>query len=186
MKIPSSEHGENMMRTCCVHKLVFVFVLTFRTTYVHNMFYRCSPHVLSLEFSCTELVNSMDNLLSYCGLANARISTSEKDLPVQKSMMQLYKNEQCNITNIRKNVLLKRKCTKIDTYASPKCFQLLLDIDPLGQTKIMMVSALFWIEFVMSSTFLNSWDFLTANIFESGPMPTPWKSLLPSGTLGQN
>ena len=85
----------------------------------------------------------MDNLLSYCGLANARISTSEKDLPVQKSMMQLYKNEQCNITNIRKNVLLKRKCTKIATYASPKCFQLLLDIDPLGQTKIMMVSALF-------------------------------------------
>ena len=25
---------------------------------------------------------SMDNLLSYCGLADARISTSEKDLPV--------------------------------------------------------------------------------------------------------
>ena len=24
----------------------------------------------------------MDNFLSYCGLANARISTSEKDLPV--------------------------------------------------------------------------------------------------------
>jgi hypothetical protein len=25
----------------------------------------------------------MDNLLSYCGLVDARISTSEKDLPVQ-------------------------------------------------------------------------------------------------------
>jgi hypothetical protein len=92
MKIPSSEHGgehdENMMRTCCVHKLVFVFVLPFRTTYVSTqhvlpMLYPCSPHVLSLEFSCIELVNSMDNFLSHCGLDNARISTSEKDLPVQ-------------------------------------------------------------------------------------------------------
>ena len=43
------------------------------------MFY---PHVLSLEFSCTELVNSTDNLLSYCWLVNARISTPKKDLPV--------------------------------------------------------------------------------------------------------
>ena len=33
MKITSSEHGENMGRTCCVHRLFFVFVLTFRTTY---------------------------------------------------------------------------------------------------------------------------------------------------------
>ena len=44
----------------------------------------CTQHVLSLEFSCTELVsgNSMNNLLSYCGLVDARISASEKDLPV--------------------------------------------------------------------------------------------------------
>ena len=54
MKIPSSEHGENMRRTCSVQK--WFFVLTFRTTYMHNMFCPCSPHVLSLEFSCTELV----------------------------------------------------------------------------------------------------------------------------------
>ena len=46
------------------------------------MFSPWSPHVLSLEFSYTELVNSMDNLLSYSRLVNARISTSEKDLPV--------------------------------------------------------------------------------------------------------
>ena len=39
--------------------------------------------------TCTELVifmywtrNSMNNLLSYCGLVDARISASEKDLPV--------------------------------------------------------------------------------------------------------
>ena len=59
MKIPSLKHGENMRRTCCVQKLVFVFVLTFRTTYVNNMLSPCSPMfspVLSLEFSCNELV----------------------------------------------------------------------------------------------------------------------------------
>ena len=41
--------------------------------------------------TCTELVvfiywtlNSMKNLFSYCGLVGARISASEKDLPVYK------------------------------------------------------------------------------------------------------
>jgi hypothetical protein len=38
--------------------------------------------ILSLEFSCIELVNSMDNLLSYCGLVDAKIRASDKDLPV--------------------------------------------------------------------------------------------------------
>ena len=54
MKIPSSEHGENMKRTSCAHKSFFV--LTFRTTHVNNMFFPCSLHVLNLEFSCTEMV----------------------------------------------------------------------------------------------------------------------------------
>ena len=40
--------------------------------------------VLSLEFSCIELIhNSMNNLLSYCGLVDAKIRASDKDLPVQ-------------------------------------------------------------------------------------------------------
>ena len=32
--------------------------------------------------ACSFHVNSMNNLLSYCGLVDARISASEKDLPV--------------------------------------------------------------------------------------------------------
>ena len=32
---------------------------------------------------CSFYGNSMNNLLSYCGLIDARISASEKDLPVQ-------------------------------------------------------------------------------------------------------
>ena len=72
-----------MGRTCCVHKLFFVLVLTFRTTYAHNMFYPCSkPRTtrfrLSLQFSCMYLTcNSMHNLMSYFGLVDARISASK-------------------------------------------------------------------------------------------------------------
>ena len=38
----------------------------------------CSPHVLSLEFSSCKSVN---NLSSYCGLVDAKIRASDKDLP---------------------------------------------------------------------------------------------------------
>ena len=41
MKIPSSEH---VVYTNCF----FVFVLTFRTIYVHNMFSTCSQHVINM------------------------------------------------------------------------------------------------------------------------------------------
>ena len=33
----------------------------------------------------------MDNLLSYCGLTNARMSTSEKDLPLHTYIMKVQK-----------------------------------------------------------------------------------------------
>ena len=45
MKIPSSEHFENVLRSCCVQELFFVFVLIFRTIYVHNIFTTCSQYV---------------------------------------------------------------------------------------------------------------------------------------------
>ena len=45
---------------------------------VHNMFF---PG-LSLEFSCIELLSSMSNVSSYCGLVDAKIRASDKDLPV--------------------------------------------------------------------------------------------------------
>jgi hypothetical protein len=85
MKIPSSEHGENLMRTCWEH---VVYTNCFLFWHSEQFVYPWSPHVLSLEFSCAKLVNSMDNILSYCGLVNARISTSEKDLPVFQPIVQ--------------------------------------------------------------------------------------------------
>ena len=39
MEIPSSEHRENIL---CTQIVFFIFVLTFRTLYVHNMFSTCS------------------------------------------------------------------------------------------------------------------------------------------------
>ena len=64
MKIPSSEHGENMSCT----EIVFD---------IQNNF--CTQHagILSLQFSWT-----MNNLSSYCGFVNAKIRASDKDLPV--------------------------------------------------------------------------------------------------------
>ena len=51
---------------------------------VHYMF---SPG-LRLELSCIELViNSMNNLLSYCGLVDAKIRASEKDLLVTQFLV---------------------------------------------------------------------------------------------------
>ena len=38
----------------------------------------CTHHVVNLYFSG----NSMNNLLSYCGLIDARMRASEKDLPL--------------------------------------------------------------------------------------------------------
>ena len=61
MKIPRSEHGENIGRTW-VELVVHINCSgcknknNFCTQHVFLMFSSCSPHVLSLEFSCTELV----------------------------------------------------------------------------------------------------------------------------------
>ena len=53
--------AQNIGRTCCVHKLLWISKLK-QKQFVYTT---CSPHVLSLEFSCIELVNSMNNPLSY-------------------------------------------------------------------------------------------------------------------------
>ena len=55
----------------------FLF-LTFRTIYVHNIFLTCSE----LGIFMYRTRNSMNKLLSYCGLVDPRISASDKDLPV--------------------------------------------------------------------------------------------------------
>ena len=43
----------------------------------------CTQHILNLYFS----ENSMNNLLSYCGLTDARMRASEKDLPVKTFLL---------------------------------------------------------------------------------------------------
>ena len=64
----SSVHENSKLRTCWEHVVYlncfFVFVLTFRTIYVHNMFSTCSELVIFMYWTR----NSMNNLSSYCGL----------------------------------------------------------------------------------------------------------------------
>ena len=57
--------------TCSVQKLFYCFCFDIQ----NNI---CTQHVVNLYFSG----NSMHNLLSYCGLTDARMRASEKDLPV--------------------------------------------------------------------------------------------------------
>ena len=70
MKIASSEHVVYINCSECQNKKQFVY-----TT--------CSELVVFMYWTW----NSMNNLLSYCGLVDARISASEKDLPVWKQDM---------------------------------------------------------------------------------------------------
>ena len=58
----------------------FVFVLTFKTIHI------CTQHVVNLYFSW----KSMNNLSSYCGLTDARMRASEKDLPVLSKFQNNY------------------------------------------------------------------------------------------------
>ena len=49
MKIARAEHQQNICRTCCLHKFVFCFCFNIQ----NNL---CTQHVVSFEFSCTELL----------------------------------------------------------------------------------------------------------------------------------
>jgi hypothetical protein len=50
--------------------------------HAQNMSKTCSVHVLPMFCACSFHGNSMNNLLSYCGLIDGKISASEKDIPV--------------------------------------------------------------------------------------------------------
>ena len=69
MKTTSAEHGQNMGRTWAEHG--------------QNMFCACSFHG-----------NSMNNLLSYCGLIDAKIRASDKDLPAYIPIADRHHNKE--------------------------------------------------------------------------------------------
>ena len=68
--------AQNMGRICCVQKLFWVS----KKISVHNMFSPCSELGIFMYWTC----NSMTNLSSYCGLVDAKIRASDKNLPVSK------------------------------------------------------------------------------------------------------
>ena len=56
----------------------------------------CTQHVENLYFSG----NSMNNLLSYCGLTDARMRASEKDLPVHcTTLCDKYKRRHLSMSH---------------------------------------------------------------------------------------
>ena len=61
--------------------------------------YECSAHVLPMFCVCSFLDNSMNNLLSYCGLIDAKIRASDKDLPVFVSLLANYFSLKINQKN---------------------------------------------------------------------------------------
>ena len=68
----------NMGRTCCVNKLSWMS----KSISVHSMFSPCSEFDNFTYWTC----NSMNNLSSYCGLVDAKIRASDKDLPVTPAL----------------------------------------------------------------------------------------------------
>ena len=98
---------QNMLRTWWEHVVwkfyCFFFVLTFRTIYVDNKFSTCSELGIFMFWIC----NSMNNLLSYCGLVDTTISAFEKDLPIWiKSTSRSFPEYQWHlVTNFDKCVL---------------------------------------------------------------------------------
>ena len=110
MKIPSSEHGENMLCT----KIVLN---------VRNDFY--TQHVLprfELGIFMYWICNSINNLLSYCGLVDAKIRASDKNLPVyciSKYFLIFFsellktQGKECLITWLQQT-LLDACCVKIN------------------------------------------------------------------------
>ena len=76
MKTTSSENGENML---CSQIVLNVNTKT-KKQFVYTT---CSELAVFVYWTC----NSMNNLLIYCGLVAARITASDKDLPVQMTKM---------------------------------------------------------------------------------------------------
>ena len=70
--------AQNMGTTCCVQKLFWMSKQKQKTICVHNMFSPCSELGIFMYWSC----NLMNNLSWCCGLVDAKIRASDKDLPV--------------------------------------------------------------------------------------------------------
>ena len=71
--ITCSVDETSKLRTCCVHKLFWI---------KKNVYITCSELGIFMYWTA----DSMNNLLSHCGLVEVRISASEKDLCTCKTI----------------------------------------------------------------------------------------------------
>ena len=121
--IPSSEHEENILRTCCLL-------------------------VLPLFSPCSELgifkywtYNSMNNLSSYCGFVDAKIGASDKDLPVLWTLFSIYLNlgSTSGVYNLKQVWYVYIKGTIF-----PNSDQNLIRKDPSRQSQLTVCTLFYW------------------------------------------
>ena len=64
----------------------------------------CEEHVLPMFCACSFHGNYMNNLLSYCGLIDAKIGASDIDLPVQILIIDPRQIVFGDLTSVAKNI----------------------------------------------------------------------------------
>ena len=76
--ITSSIHENSKLKPWGEYVVYINWFLAFRTISVHNMFSPRFELGIFIYWTC----NSINNVLSYCGLVGTKIRASDKDLPV--------------------------------------------------------------------------------------------------------
>ena len=99
----------------------FVFVLTFRTIYAHNMYSPCSELVVFMYWTG----KSMNNLLSYCGLVDAKIRASDRFICKQSLFFPKFWSSRIlkNFQSQQLKCEIKKSCRKLK-----EIFTLILDL----------------------------------------------------------
>ena len=77
----------------------------------------CYAHVLRLQFSCTELVIPMNNLLSCCGLVDAKQDSKELSPRPLANALNSYLDEGSNTSKTQNRLkILPRLKTCLDLF----------------------------------------------------------------------
>ena len=126
------------------------------------LYITCSPYVLSLEFSCIELVlNSMKNLW----LVDAKIRASDKDLPVHIDIIVIYKRhqKQCHqwVPWVTYNVLEFSTKLVLDYIGGcqPRCKLLAMPMSRMNSKGLWKISMFQWIFSTLFHSIKKTQDF---------------------------
>ena len=77
------------MKIASVERVMYPNCILFFWHSEQFMYTKCTELAILMQWTC----NSMNNLLSYCGFVDPRISASEKDLPVHSELQPENESE---------------------------------------------------------------------------------------------